>query len=208
MKIKCLIVSKSEIFFQGIKSILSDFEFSIDFSNYNNGQFLLNSDQIVNANVIIIGNKAESGIPNLINSILDLNKQITIICLLDKTSYHMASYLIELGAKACFDFDIDPSEFVFGTKTVLQNKKYISQNITYQLIDQNSPKSSRINESILLSKKEKIVLNHLLEGKSNKEISSMLNLKQTTICTHKKNIFEKFKTRSLIQINDSLKNSA
>lgn len=208
MKKKCIIISKNQIFYQGIKSIFSDFEVAFDFTLFNNGRSLLNSDQILSADLIVISLKAEDGILDLIKSFFETNKDITVICLLDKSHYELATYLIKLGTKACFDYNIDSSEFIFGTKSVLQNRKYISQNISNYLIDQKPNKTTSPKESILLSKKEKIVLTHLLEGKSNKEISIMLNLKQTTICTHKKNIFEKFNTRNLIQINESLKNTA
>jgi two-component system response regulator FimZ (fimbrial Z protein) len=68
--------------------------------------------------------------------------------------------------------------------------------------------STSIKKDVDLSNREIIVLNYLLRGYSNKQISELLSLSAKTISTYKSRILEKHNATSLIdllKVSDAIK---
>jgi len=61
-------------------------------------------------------------------------------------------------------------------------------------------KTKTKNLSNLLSKREKQVMQLLLNGEKNKDISTLLELKCNTVSTYKKLIFYKLKVNNIIEL--------
>lgn len=62
-------------------------------------------------------------------------------------------------------------------------------------------KARRAEDSYeLLTAREREILHLLAEGKSNKDIASLLNLSQYTVETHRRNIQEKLNLHSLAEL--------
>ncbi|WP_367990089.1 response regulator [Vibrio sp. NTOU-M3] len=57
-----------------------------------------------------------------------------------------------------------------------------------------------VSPEVKLSHRETMVLNYLLDGTSNKEIASILNLSAKTISTYKMRILEKYKVKSILEL--------
>lgn len=71
----------------------------------------------------------------------------------------------------------------------------------------NTPENARRSgsgETVLdkLTPREVEVLHYLLEGKGSNEIAETLNMKQNTISTFKKRIFEKSNTKSVLELKE------
>lgn len=80
-------------------------------------------------------------------------------------------------------------------------RKYISQNLTNQLSNENSKKKENPFEN--LSEREMEVLLMLLKGKGVKEIASRLDLKSNTVATFKARIFDKIGVNNIIDLQNS-----
>ncbi len=58
-------------------------------------------------------------------------------------------------------------------------------------------KSSPQNLVVKLTKKEKEIIRHILDGKESKEIGTALNISINTVATHRKNILKKLKAKNI-----------
>jgi DNA-binding NarL/FixJ family response regulator len=97
------------------------------------------------------------------------------------------------------------AELGLAIQSVAQNRIYLSSEITGIVIDDyihiTAPKviKGTVNQSAL-SSREKEVLQMLAEGKSTKDIASVLNLSMKTIETHRHNIMEKLNMFSIAEL--------
>lgn len=55
-------------------------------------------------------------------------------------------------------------------------------------------------KEVKLSQREAVVFNHLIQGRSNKEISEMMRLSDKTISTYKTRILNKYNVKSLVEL--------
>ena len=86
--------------------------------------------------------------------------------------------------------------------TVLNDKKYMTELVRQQVTDSffNKVSGHADPEPAALSPRETEVLDLLMEGKWVKEIAMKLNLKLTTVSTHKTRIFEKMQVSNIIEL--------
>ena len=60
------------------------------------------------------------------------------------------------------------------------------------------------NSHASLSTRETIVMNYLLQGKTNKEIAEILSISDKTISTYKRRIMDKFNVKNVIELTQAL----
>lgn len=110
------------------------------------------------------------------------------------------------GANGFASKTTNMSELKHAVATVLGGKKYMSEQVRQKVADsffQNlSP--AQVYEDISLSPREREVMDLMLAGKKSKDISSALNLKLTTISTHKSHIFEKMGVDNIVDLINKL----
>lgn len=98
------------------------------------------------------------------------------------------------GANGYLSKNATHDEFVRAWYAITKKRKYVSAEIQELLLDHlidNDSKNTR-NPVLSLSVQELKVLHLISEGKWNKEIAITMQLKENTISTYKKRIFEKF----------------
>ena len=103
---------------------------------------------------------------------------------------------IQAGANAYISKRSSPDELKVALETVLSNKKYVSYRVQESLL--HKTKELTLTEN--LSPAELQVMQMLIEGKWTKEIAYTLNLKQNTISTYKRRIFDKLGVRDSIEL--------
>ncbi|WP_057937024.1 response regulator transcription factor [Algoriphagus resistens] len=73
------------------------------------------------------------------------------------------------------------------------NYSYQKEDGTRIFVSKNSPHSRTVS----LTKKEKVIVTLILEGKESKEIAERLNISVNTVATHRKNILKKLKAKNV-----------
>lgn len=217
--VKVLVVVKHVIMRRGIKSILDSS--GLDF-------ILLESDSGLRAAEIIKSEK-----PKLV--VLDISlpdiEELNVVYSKYEPYYsrpnvrfllfdlHFSDYRIppEINSKALglLHTNTSPEELVTAIKNVLQGESYSGSNISTKQIQPltNTPENShhqiQNHLSIILSKREKQVLNCIHEGMHSKQIAEKLNLGVRTIETYRSRLLEKFHCHStvklLLTVNESEK---
>ncbi len=109
--------------------------------------------------------------------------------------------LIKAGAHGYLSKDAPMSEIQKAMATVLDGKKYISQELLAVLVDELA-NGEPTNPFLKLSQRETEMTAFLLQGLSVSEISSRVNLQTSTVGTYKSRIFEKLDVTNLIQLKE------
>lgn len=76
------------------------------------------------------------------------------------------------------------------------NYSYVSDSGERVVVSKNRP----ISRTVKLTKKEKEIVNYILEGLSSKEIGNRMNISINTVGTHRKNILKKLGARNMMDM--------
>jgi DNA-binding NarL/FixJ family response regulator len=101
---------------------------------------------------------------------------------------------LKSGAKAYLLKDSAEYDLINAIKAVHEGKAFFSPAISKMLVEEymRQMQEREVDDSYdLLTTREREVLHLLAEGKSNKEVASVLELSPHTIETHRSNIFQK-----------------
>jgi two-component system invasion response regulator UvrY len=108
--------------------------------------------------------------------------------------------LLQMGADGYLNKAADSAEFLKAIDIILQDGKYLSQNLRIALAQDAIDKREK-NPFDQLAEREFEILLLLLSGKSISEISIDLNLHLSTVSTYKARLFSKLNVKSVIELN-------
>src|SRR5260370_34934275 len=106
---------------------------------------------------------------------------------------------LKSGAKAYLLKDSAEYDLINAIKVVNEGKAFFSPAISKMLVEEymRQMQEREVEDSYdLLTTREREVLQLLAEGKTNKEVASVLNLSLYTVETHRSNIFQKLNLHS------------
>lgn len=131
--------------------------------------------------------------------IVSKHPRIKIIILTMHADRRYITEALKAGASGYLTKGCSFEELVTAIRTVSDNKKYLSPEIS-EVVIQNSLSSSRDDQatvSPVLTKREREVLQLLAEGKTIKEIAFKLKVSIKTIYTHREKVMQKLKTDTI-----------
>ncbi|HEV7381496.1 MAG TPA: response regulator transcription factor [Dyadobacter sp.] len=118
-----------------------------------------------------------------------------------------ALHFFTAGANGFISKTASLPEVGVAIRTVMDDKKYMTEQV-HQLVVESFFKKlapSRVMEESALSPREQEVLELLLAGMPSKNIATELNMKISTVSTHKTRIFEKMQVSNIIELFRKLK---
>ncbi len=110
---------------------------------------------------------------------------------------------LKAGAKGYLLKDSAEGDLIEAIKVVSEGKAFFSPEISRMLVEDyvREIKTRGLQDSYeLLTAREREVLQLLAEGKSNKDIASLLNLSLYTVETHRRNLQEKLNLHSVAEL--------
>jgi two-component system response regulator NreC len=110
---------------------------------------------------------------------------------------------LKSGARGYLLKDSAEADLVTAIRSVAEGKSFFSPAVSKVLLEDYVRKLHRSggeDSYDLLSAREREVLQLIAEGKSNKEIANMLHLSVYTVETHRANIMEKLKLKSVAEL--------
>ena len=134
----------------------------------------------------------------------DLKTKCIILSMHDSEEYILKS--VKAGASGYLLKDTDKAEFIKAIHTVQNGGKYFSGDISNVLVNNLfanvNGAAEKVEDEIPfdLTKKELKVLELILEGYTNKEISEKLQNSKRTIETHRFNLMKKMEVKNLIDL--------
>lgn len=110
---------------------------------------------------------------------------------------------LKAGVRGYLLKDSAESDLVRAVRSVAERKSFFSPAVSKVLLDDYMQKLKRTGAEDsydLLTPREREILQLVAEGKSNKEVAAILNLSVHTVETHRSNIMEKLKLKSLPEL--------
>ncbi len=206
-KIKILLIEDNRFLRDGISAILKKQKDMRVVATIGNGENILALMKTLKPDVILLDLGLRSR--NSLNTVKLINKnhKDSKIIVLDLIPLQSDIYdFVKAGVSGFMLKDINVTEFLKTIRSVNDGEKILPQNLAGSLFSQivihalNDGKSSSLNESVRMTKREKQVIELIAEGFTNKEIAQKLYLSTYTIKSHVHNILEKLALTTRVQI--------
>ena len=127
--------------------------------------------------------------------------EIVVLSMHSDESYVLRA--LKAGARAYLLKDSAEADLITAIRTVNQRKAFFSPAISKMLVDDYVRRLQQrgVEDSYeLLTTREREILQLLAEGKSNKEVATILNLSLYTVETHRGNILQKLNLHSVPEL--------
>lgn len=192
MKIKLFIVDDHYLVIEGIRSLLQnepDIEWTGHAMNAESCMAFLQRQQ---PDLILM----DISLPDI--SGIDLCREVKSkypkIRILGLSTYNQRSYvekMLDNGANGYLLKNAGKEELLKGIITAMERKVYLSHDAAISL-------RSRDNQNTpILTRREKEVLELIAAGHTNPEIAEKLFISTTTVDTHRKNLLQKFEVKNV-----------
>jgi len=126
--------------------------------------------------------------------------QVKLIYLTMNSDPDYAKEAIEIGASAYLLKNSLPSELLQAVREVAKGKSYITPSITKALDDAFIRDPRDVSRPTRLTNRQREILQMLAEGRSMKEIASILNITHRTVRFHKAQIMEELGIHSHMEL--------
>jgi DNA-binding NarL/FixJ family response regulator len=132
----------------------------------------------------------------LCEKIRTTNKQTKIIGLTSTNEAGIITGLLQRGGNGYLLKNMEREELLEAIRTVQKGKVYLSKSANDKVLEQfQSTKAAE--ETHLLTRREKEILQLLADGLTGPQIAEKLFLSPLTVETHRKNLFRKFNAHSV-----------
>ncbi|HWV31083.1 MAG TPA: response regulator transcription factor [Dyadobacter sp.] len=130
--------------------------------------------------------------------------KILVYSSMSEATYALPS--VSSGAHGFLSKDVCGDELRIAMDVVLDSKTYFSKAIQESLLSQviANVDASDHNPLQLLTSRERLVVNLLLEGNKVRAIAEMLALKESTVSTFKANVFKKLQVNNLVALSEKM----
>jgi len=202
-KIKVLVIDDHQLIIDGMKFILQDEEdvvFAGGACSMSEAlKFLANND--VNVVLADISMPKHSGI-EVTKKVRELYPDIKVLALTMHEDISMISKMVEAGASGYILKRTNMNEVLEAIKVVAAGGKYLGRDVQAILMDSLG---GNVGVNVIaedspapLSMRELEILNLIAKEFNNEEIANKLFISERTVETHRRNIFTKTKTKSIV----------
>ena len=129
------------------------------------------------------------------------------IKILALTQHEENEYVIQVLKSGGYGYLLKNSkkeEFVEAIETVLSGKKYVSKEISAQMINDLAHSAvqnqGQDKNDITLTKREKEIIQKIADDMSNQQIADELHISLRTVETHRRNIMQKLKVNTVVAL--------
>ena len=198
---KCLIIDDHFLIRSGIRILFTDMYQLVQISEAHDSETAMNLLSQFSYDIIILDiHLQDSDGFALITFIKKKYPSAKVLIFSMSPEQLYAIRFINAGANGFINKSAPIEEIRFAIDRVLNNKKYLSDNIWAELAGGEINRKDKLFD--LLSPREFEIVFLLLEGKATSHIAKNLSLGLSTICTHKKRIFTKLKVVNLIELKE------
>ncbi len=201
-KISVMIIDDHQLMIDGIRSLLQD-ESEIEF--VAGAQNLGEAIQVIkktNVNVALVDiSMPEISGVDVTRKIKETDQNVNIIALTMHEDVQMITLMIEAGASGYIFKRTSMNEVIEAIRTVANGEKYLSKSVQAILMDSIKLRNEKPDKSVPTAKltvRELEILNLLAQELNNDQIARKLFISERTVETHRRNIFTKTQTKSVV----------
>ncbi len=203
-KIRLLIADDHEMMREGLKSLLGK-ESSIEVvGEAENGEQTVEMARKSGVHIVIM----DVSMPDLngieaTRKIVADNPNTRVVALSGYANKEFVREMLSAGASAYVLKKRAYEELTRAVAEVMKGKKYLSPDIARGVVDDYVELSSSLSENpafVVLTAREREVLQQLAEGNTTKEMADSMSVSVKTIETHRRNIMEKLNLHSVAEL--------
>lgn len=202
-KIKLLIVDDHQVVRKGIVTLLED-EDDIDIvGEASNGLEALEKIKLYHPNVVLldISMPKMTGLETAEISNNHKNVRSIMFSMHNNEDYIVKS--VEAGAHGYVLKDTTKDELLEAIRTVFNGEKYFNSHISSIIVNglANRSKKSAIKKyDIKITKSEKVILQHIVNGLNSREIAEKMSLSIRTVDNHRAHIMKKTNVKNAVEL--------
>lgn len=201
--IQVIVVDDHQLIIDGLKSILQD-EKEVSFAGGANSMkeaMALLSQNKVDVALVDISMPEHSGI-DVTLKIKKLYPQVQVLALTMHEDITMITKMIDAGASGYLLKRTNMNEVLEAIRVVAANEKYLGREVQAimmgNLIHKEPENILHPNAPAALTTREKEILSLVSQEFSNEKIAERLFISERTVETHRRNIFTKTDTKSIV----------
>lgn len=200
--IKTIVADGNEIFRNGLCSILREDDFHI-LSEIDNGALVLTAFESVKPDLCVVSFSMPeiSGI-QLVNKIIDKFPGANILVMADSASDAILNDFLDSGASGLLLKSADKIELLDAAAKIAANENYLGKQFS-KMMTREYLRLARLKKSKNhITRREKEVLGHLVDGLKSSEIAEKLFISPRTVDKHRTNLLKKLglkNTASLVR---------
>ena len=197
-KLKTVIVDDHKIFGEGFCSLLESNNFRVK-RVFQNSKKALNYLKKDNGTELIFSdvNMPDINGVGFVKKIREFNNDVKIIMISMYTDKNIVQECLKNGADGFLSKNCSINNILDAVKNSMNNKKVIDADLE---TDDKIHKSDSFVLKYKITDREKEIIKHILDQKSNLEISQELEISKRTVETHRKNIMLKLDVKNSIGI--------
>ncbi|MCB2196561.1 MAG: response regulator transcription factor [Bacteroidetes bacterium] len=198
-KINIVLVDDHQMFRDGVKSVLSDEENIEITGEVGSGKDLYELLEHITPDLIItdISMPDISGI-EVAKYVTEKYPGIKILILSMHSNEEFITKALSVGANGYLPKDTSMTELLKAINTIYKGDNYFNKSISDTILNSLMNKPKEENKS--LTKREKEIINLVVDGLSNKEIADKLCISIRTVDSHKNNIMQKLNLKSSVEL--------
>jgi DNA-binding NarL/FixJ family response regulator len=199
--VRILIVDDHEIIHGGIKDILKSVEdFDIIGHAYNGDEAIEMATELKPDLIFMDISMPKTNGIEAIKVIKNNFSQIRIIAITQHEDLEYVSQVLSAGAEGYLLKNSKKEDFIDAIASVLKNKRFLSAELADQMINSTLEKKTKFeaNDEIHLTRREIEIIQKIADDKSNQEIADELNISLRTVETHRRNLMQKLKVKSVV----------
>nr|NQU90656.1 response regulator transcription factor [Bacteroidota bacterium] len=201
--IQVFVVDDHQLIIDGLKSILQDEEEVTFVGGANNMQGTLEflSQNSVDVALVDISMPEHSGI-EVTKKIKELYPRVQVLALTMHEDINMITRMIDAGASGYLLKRTNMNEVLEAIRVVAANEKYLGREVQAIMMENLTHRDLETivhpNAPAALTTREKEILNLVAREFSNEKIAEKLFISERTVETHRRNIFTKTNTKSIV----------
>jgi len=197
MPITLAIADDHPIVANGIRTILRGVHNIEVIDTYTSGQALLQGIQNQRPDVLLLDMQLpDMNGPELAASILKLYPQQRILVLSSTDILLQVKKMLKLGCMGYLLKDADDITIIKAIETVQQGGQYLSPVLNQQLIDDLFRNKKSEKKNTLLTRREKEVLQLIIDEHTNQEIAEKLYISLHTVENHRISLLHKLEVKN------------
>jgi DNA-binding NarL/FixJ family response regulator len=195
-KVRLFLVDDHQLFRNGLKFILNERQDMEVAGEASNGKEFLDLLDFIKPDVVLmdIGMPVMDGVEATRRALEKYPQlKVLVLSMYDESEYYNS--MIELGVKGFVLKDMDNQELYEAIRKVHEGGTHFSQELLLSIIRKKTPENK-----ILLTRREKEILDLICKGNSNQQISEKLSISQRTVERHRANLLTKTDSRNSISL--------
>jgi DNA-binding NarL/FixJ family response regulator len=202
MSIRILLADDHKIFREGMRGLLEKEADMLVIGEASNGKDTVRLAQELHPDVVVM----DITMPDLngIDATSQVKKKAPhtkVLCLSMHSERNFVLAMFKAGAAGYLLKNCAFDELTRAIYAVFSNKMYVSPQITHHVIDESlAQAAAKKVSSMVLTPREREVLQLIAEGKSTKQIADRLHRGVKTIETHRRRIMQKLDIRSVAEL--------